>query len=52
MFDFFFPEFSNIGDMGVLRKELFSASSLDPEVLFGYQEAWSEMRYNNNRLSE
>lgn len=51
MFDFFFPEFSNIGDMAVLKKELFSASSLDPEDVFGFQEAWSEMRYTPNRVT-
>ena len=51
MFDFFFPEFSNIGDMGVLRRELFAASSLDPAALWAFQESWSEMRYTSNRVS-
>lgn len=51
MFDFFFPEFSNIGDMGVKVIEAFYTSGTDPEKIIGFQEAWSEMRYSPNKLS-
>lgn len=51
LFDFFFPEFSNIGDMGVFEKEIFYTSGTDQKKIIGFQEAWSEMRYTPNRLS-
>lgn len=52
LFDFFFPEFSNIGDTGVARKELFATSSdSDPDSILGFQEAWAEMRYTPNTLT-
>lgn len=54
MFDFFFPEFANIGDQAVLTKELFAFNGEDQGVndsVFGYQEAWAEMRYTPNQLS-
>jgi len=53
LFDFFFPEFSNIGDQGVLRDELYYSSDnlLDRSDIIGFQEAWSEMRYSPNQLT-
>lgn len=52
LFDFFFPEFSNIGDMGVTRDELFAYSGdTDPKAIIGFQEAWSEMRYSPSRVT-
>lgn len=51
MFDFYFPEFANIGDQGVKEVEAYFTSASDPETLLGFQEAWAEMRYTPNRLS-
>lgn len=51
MFDFYFPEFANIGDQGVKEIEAFYTSASNPEDLLGFQEAWAEMRYTPNRLS-
>lgn len=53
LFDFYFPEFANIGDQAVKKAEVFySSTRLDQNLeAFGYQEAWAEMRYSNNRLS-
>lgn len=52
LFDFFFPEFSNIGDVGVTRDELFAYSSdSDPKSVIGFQEAWSELRYSPSSLT-
>lgn len=60
MFDFYFPEFANIGEQGVLNKEIFAqggsvvnpatSNPFDGEV-FGYQEAWAEYRYKPSRVS-
>lgn len=60
MFDFYFPEFANIGEQGVLNKEIFAqgGSVLNPDTsnpfdneVFGYQEAWAEYRYKPSRVS-
>ena len=53
MFDFFFPEFANIGDQAVLTKELYASNKVSGvnDSVFGYQEAWAEMRYTPNQLS-
>lgn len=52
-FDFYFPEFANLGDQAVLAKEIYANNSLANanEVNFGYQEHWAEYRYRPNRVS-
>lgn len=49
-FDFYWPQFANLGEQPILKRELFVGgasgggfSSTDNEV-FGYQEAWAEYR--------
>lgn len=52
-FDFYFPEFANLGDQAVLNKEIYfqdSGISIEDGV-FGYQEHWAEYRYRPNRIS-
>lgn len=44
-FDFYWPEFANLGDMAVLNKEIYLQGTDDDEEVFGYQEAWGEYRY-------
>ena len=47
-FDFYTPEFANLGNMAVLGKEIYlDGTSADDEV-FGYQEAWADYRYQPN----
>ena len=48
-FEFYSPEFANIGDQEVLRFELDGKATSDD--VFGYQEAWSEYRYRPSRVS-
>lgn len=52
-FDFYFPEFANLGDQGVKSCELFfaDAGASTEEATFGYQEHWAEYRYRPNRVS-
>lgn len=46
--DFYTPEFANLGNVGVLNKEIYlDGTSADNEV-FGYQEAWADYRYQPN----
>lgn len=52
-FDFYWPQFAKIGEQPVLRKTLFltgSGSAADNEVL-GFQEAWAEYRYYENKVT-
>ena len=62
-FDYYFPEFANIGEQPIYNREIFNYSlgltgevpGVDPYVqakeIFGYQEAWAEYRYKPNRIS-
>lgn len=47
--DFFDPVFSNIGEQPVFKKELFASAGADE--VFGYQEAWADLRYRPSRIS-
>lgn len=49
--DFYNPYFANLGEMPILNSEIYvDGSSADDEV-FGYQEAWADYRYANNRVA-
>ena len=49
--DFYFPELSNIGEQYIKNKELFVQGTAEDEEAFGYQEAWAEYRYSNNKVT-
>ena len=49
--DFYFPELSNIGEQGILNKEIFAQGTSEDNEIFGYQEAWAEYRYGINKIS-
>lgn len=49
--DFYFPELSNIGEQYIKNKEIFVQGTSEDEEAFGYQEAWAEYRYSNNRIT-
>lgn len=48
-YEFYSPEFANIGDQEVLRYELDGKATNDD--IFGYEEAWAEYRYAPSRVS-
>ncbi|UPW40825.1 major capsid protein [Sigmofec virus UA08Rod_6641] len=55
-YDFYDPVFANIGEQPVYTEEIFysSASSRNPNgsaSVFGYNEAWADLRYRPNRLA-
>lgn len=47
--DFFDPVFSNIGEQPVYKKELFASAAANE--VFGYQEAWADLRRRQSRIS-
>ena len=45
-FDFYTPEFANLGETYVTEDEIFATGiAADDKSAFGYQERWAEMRY-------
>lgn len=44
-FDFYWPQFANLGEQAVLNKEIFLQDSAADDEVFGYQERWAEYRY-------
>lgn len=51
MFDYYWPEFANIGEMAVLNKEIYAKGDASDDEVFGYQEAWADYRYKPSRVS-
>ena len=49
--DFYFPELSNIGEQYIKNKEIFAQGNSEDDEAFGYQEAWAEYRYSNNKVT-
>jgi len=50
-YDFYFPAFAMLGEQAVLSKEIFADGSTDDEQVFGYQERWSEYRYQPSTIT-
>lgn len=44
-FDFYTPEFANLGEQYIKNAEIYAQGTDDDNKAFGYQEAWAEMRY-------
>lgn len=49
--DYYFPVFANIGEQPVLNRELYAEEESWDSRAFGYQEAWSDLRYRPNRVT-
>lgn len=47
--DYFDPVFQSIGEQPVYQNELYALAGKDN--VFGYQEAWADLRYRPNRVS-
>lgn len=45
---FYFPTFANIGEQPVYTKEIYCDGSATDDVVFGYQEAWADLRFRND----
>lgn len=49
--DYYVPQFANIGEQPVKKKELMLTGTATDEETFGYQEAWADYRMKPNRVS-
>lgn len=51
MWDYYFPVMASLGNMAVLRKEIYAEGTDSDDDVFGYQEAWAEYRYSQDQIS-
>ena len=51
MFDFYWPELANLGEMAILNKEIYLQGNSTDDQAFGYQEAWADYRYKPNIIT-
>lgn len=49
--DYYFPQFANIGEQPVKKKEIVLTGTKTDDETFGYQEAWADYRMKPNRVS-
>lgn len=47
--DFYVPQMANLGEMPILNAEIFAQGNDQDTEVFGYQEAWADLRYKPNR---
>lgn len=51
-FDFYWPGFAHLGEQAVFSKEIYSEGvPANDDLVFGYQERWSEYKYKPSRIS-
>lgn len=49
--DYYVPQFANLGEQPVKKKEIKLTGTTTDEETFGYQEAWADYRMKPNRVS-
>lgn len=49
--DYYVPQFANLGEQPVKKKEIMLTGMASDEETFGYQEAWADYRMKPNRVS-
>ena len=49
--DYYVPQFANLGEQPVKKKEIMLTGDKSDEETFGYQEAWADLRMKPNRVS-
>lgn len=49
--DYYFPQFANIGEQPVKKKEIMLTGTNTDDETFGYQEAWADYRMKPDRIS-
>ena len=49
--DYYVPQFANLGEQPVKKREILLTGTASDEETFGYQEAWADYRMKPNRVS-
>lgn len=53
-YDFYWPEFANLGEQAVLNQEIYvrgTGGGNGDDSVFGYQERWAELRYQPSEIT-
>lgn len=50
-FDFYMPPLAHVGEQPIYNRELYYQNTSDDQLVFGYQEAWSPLRYSDNLVT-
>lgn len=50
-FDHFWPSLANLGEQAILNKEIFAQGTGDDDLVFGYQERYSEYKYKPSKVT-
>lgn len=50
-FDFYFPSFANIGEQAIYNKEIYYQNTSDDDLVFGYNEAYADLRFKRNTIT-
>lgn len=52
-YDFYDPVFANIGEQPVYKSEIYAADLVEgnEDTIFGYNEAWADLRYRPSRIT-
>lgn len=50
-FDYYWPALAHIGEQPVFRKEIYIDGTANDELVFGYQERYSEYRYKQSQIT-
>lgn len=51
-FDYYWPQFANLGEQPILEKEIFvNGVASNDDAVFGYQEAWAEYRFFPDKVT-
>lgn len=51
-FDYYYPNFANLGEQAILRQELQVGNSEEVNLqVFGYQERWAEYRFKTSKVT-
>lgn len=49
-YDHYLPALASLGEQSVLNKELYVSNGANDDLVFGYQERWSEYRFKPSRI--
>ena len=49
--DFYFPALARLGEQAVPNREIYADGSANDDLIFGYQERWAEMRFNQSKIT-
>lgn len=50
-YDHYDPDFAHLGEQSVLKREIFAQGTATDTEVFGYQERWSEYRYEQSEVT-